>query len=112
MVTVDKTEFDAEAQPLTVQEALNQTVKAGKVGRFTIDPTSLDFIGESKYYKVKDTHLMTYLTMMIQGLPTTMTKLITKPRSLIPMSSCMWWWPVSQLWSWWQLSRPAAPFSK
>ena len=65
MVTVDKTEFDAEAQPLTVQEALNQTVKAGKVGRFTIDPTSLDFIGESKYYKVKDTHLMTYLTMMM-----------------------------------------------
>ena len=41
MVSVDKNKFEDEDKPFTVEEALEATVLAGKVGNLKVDPKSL-----------------------------------------------------------------------
>ena len=46
MVIVDKTEFEADPDSLTVEEALSKTVEAEKIGIFKVDRDSLS-VGET-----------------------------------------------------------------
>ena len=41
MVVLDKNEFEAEEEKLTVEDALEQTVTGGRVGSLVVDPESL-----------------------------------------------------------------------
>ena len=56
MVIVDKNEFDAELEgnpeALTVEEALNRTVRARRVGGLTVDTESLT-VGEAGETEIK-----------------------------------------------------------
>ena len=56
MVIVDKNEFDAELEgnpeALTVEEALNRTVRARRVGGLTVDTESLT-VGEAGETQIK-----------------------------------------------------------
>ena len=49
MVVVDKNQFEAEPDPLTVEEALQQTVEGGKIGNLRVDPKSLSLDGVGKF---------------------------------------------------------------
>ena len=59
MVIVDKNEFDAELEgnpeALTVEEALNRTVRARRVGGLTVDTESLT-VGEAGETEIKINH--------------------------------------------------------
>ena len=46
MVIVDKNKFDSEPDALTVEEALNRTVEAKKIGNLAVDRDSLS-VGET-----------------------------------------------------------------
>merc|ERR1712183_297834 len=45
MVIVDKNEFEAVPEALTVEQALQQTVEGGKIGNLAVDPKSLSLDG-------------------------------------------------------------------
>jgi hypothetical protein len=42
VVVVDKEEFEAEADPLTVETALLETMAGGRLGHLKVDPNSLE----------------------------------------------------------------------
>ena len=48
VVVLDKNEFEAEEEKLTVEDALKQTVTGGRVGSLVVDPESLT-MGEISY---------------------------------------------------------------
>ena len=50
MVIVDKNEFEAVPEALTVEQALQQTVEGGKIGNLAVDPKSLSLDGVGKSY--------------------------------------------------------------
>ena len=49
VVIVDKNEFDAVPEALTVEEALRQTVEGGRIGNLAVDPNSLSLDGVGKF---------------------------------------------------------------
>jgi hypothetical protein len=49
VVIVDKNEFEAVPEALTVEEALQQTVEGGKIGNLRVDRESLSLDGVGKF---------------------------------------------------------------
>ena len=54
VVVLDKNEFEAEEEKLTVEDALKQTVTGGRVGSLVVDPESLT-MGEISYLNHQNT---------------------------------------------------------
>ena len=72
VVVLDKNEFEAEEEKLTVEDALKQTVTGGRVGSLVVDPESLT-MGEISYLNHQNTffsdrHLYTlpYFSMSLK----------------------------------------------
>ena len=68
VVVLDKNEFEAEEEKLTVEDALKQTVTGGRVGSLVVDPESLT-MGEISYLNHQNTffsdrHLYTYFALL------------------------------------------------
>ena len=49
---VDKNQFDAEPEPLTVEEALKETVKGGKIEHLQVDAESLSFDNVGRWLEI------------------------------------------------------------